>query len=188
MANLFETKYEDKQRVIDESVIYTAFIVTTINKNGHTVSVELGWSVFISFEIFLFYKYFILISLSGTRRRRLFIETQFNCFLASQEYVLQVQRGIDSTETWQILKRYNDFVKLHKSLACSELCPELPKKKFIGNMHPSFIAQRRFELQEYLKTVLMNPILASSLTTKKFIDPEQYMQPFHGEFLGGGRT
>lgn len=39
MANLFETKYEDKQRVIDESVIYTAFIVTTINKNGHTVCV-----------------------------------------------------------------------------------------------------------------------------------------------------
>lgn len=97
--------------------------------------------------------------------------------------MLQVQRGNDdSAETWQILKRYNDFVKLHKSLACSELCPELPKKKFIGNMHPSFIAQRRFELQEYLKTVLMNPILASSLTTKKFIDPEQYMQPFHGEW------
>lgn len=95
---------------------------------------------------------------------------------------MQVQRGNDSTETWQILKRYNDFVQLHKSLSCSEQCPELPRKKFIGNMHPAFIAQRRFELQEYLKTVLMNPILASSLTTKKFIDPEQYMQPFHGKF------
>lgn len=107
----------------------------------------------------------------------------FSCFsrLHLQEYVLQVHRGTDSTETWQILRRYNDFVKLHKSLACSEQCPDLPKKKFIGNMHPSFIAQRRFELQEYLKTILMNPILASSLTTKKFIDPEQYMQPFHGK-------
>lgn len=48
-----------------------------------------------------------------------------------------------------------------------------------GNMHPEFIAQRRIELQEFINTVLMNPILASSLTTKRFVDPDSYTIPFH---------
>lgn len=91
-----------------------------------------------------------------------------------------MQRGSNSDDTWQVLRRYNDFLKLHKNLCVSTLCPSLPEKKFIGNMQPDFIAQRRFELQEYINKILMNPILASSLTTKKFIDPELYMQPFQG--------
>lgn len=100
MANLFETKYEDKQRVIDESVIYTAFIVTTINKNGHTVSVELGWSVFISFEIFLFSKYFILISLSGLeddvcllKRNLIVFSLRRNMFCKYIEASIQLRPG-----------------------------------------------------------------------------------------------
>lgn len=81
--------------------------------------------------------------------------------------------------TWKICRRYNDFVKLNNELRVSPLCPCLPGKKFIGNLHPDFIVQRSLKLQEYINGVLMNPILASSLSTKKFVDPELYMTPFH---------
>lgn len=48
-----------------------------------------------------------------------------------------------------------------------------------GNMRPEFIAERRLALQNYINIVLMNPILASSLPAKKFVDPETYNQSFH---------
>jgi hypothetical protein len=34
--------------------------------------------------------------------------------------------------------------------------------------------------QNYLNLILMNPILASSLPVKKFLDPENYATPFQG--------
>ncbi|XP_059610121.1 PX domain-containing protein kinase-like protein isoform X2 [Phlebotomus argentipes] len=46
-------------------------------------------------------------------------------------------------------------------------------------MQPAFIAQRQVALQQYINHVLMNPILASSLPTKKFVDPDSYSTPFH---------
>lgn len=46
-------------------------------------------------------------------------------------------------------------------------------------MRPEFIALRREALQKYINIILMNPILASSLPAKKFVDPETYNQPFH---------
>lgn len=52
-----------------------------------------------------------------------------------------------------------------------------------GNMHPDFIAKRFLALQEYINIVLMNPILASSLPAKKFVDPETYNQTFLGKIL-----
>lgn len=49
----------------------------------------------------------------------------------------------------------------------------------LGNMRPEFIAERRVALQNYINIILMNPILASSLPAKKFVDPESYNQSFH---------
>eukprot|EP00099_Drosophila_melanogaster_P003239 NP_001163079.1 uncharacterized protein Dmel_CG8726, isoform C [Drosophila melanogaster] len=46
-------------------------------------------------------------------------------------------------------------------------------------MRPEFIAERKQALQEYINAVLMNPILASSLPAKRFVDPESYSQSFH---------
>lgn len=46
-------------------------------------------------------------------------------------------------------------------------------------MRPEFIAERREALQKYINIILMNPILASSLPTKKFVDPDSYNQSFH---------
>ncbi|XP_058457515.1 PX domain-containing protein kinase-like protein [Malaya genurostris] len=95
------------------------------------------------------------------------------------EYVLKVQRGPYPENCWRILRRYNDFSSLNKSLQISGIDLPFPGKKFIGNMRPEFIAERLFALQEYINQVLMNPILASSLPTKKFIDPDSYSTPFH---------
>lgn len=46
-------------------------------------------------------------------------------------------------------------------------------------MRPEFVAERRLALQNYINIILMNPILASSLPAKKFVDPESYNQSFH---------
>lgn len=94
-----------------------------------------------------------------------------------------MQRGYCKENCWKILRRYNEFFELYKSLKISGIELSLPPKKLIGNMHPEFIAQRRLNLQEFINSVLMNPILASSLPAKKFIDPDSYSTPFHGMFF-----
>uniref|UniRef100_U5EPX8 PX domain-containing protein kinase-like protein n=1 Tax=Corethrella appendiculata TaxID=1370023 RepID=U5EPX8_9DIPT len=95
------------------------------------------------------------------------------------EYILKIQRGPFPDNTWRILRRYNDFDQLNKCLQISKVELKFPGKKIIGNMRPEFIAERLIALQEYLNQILMNPILASSLPTKKFIDPDTYTQSFH---------
>ncbi|XP_037917304.1 PX domain-containing protein kinase-like protein isoform X1 [Hermetia illucens] len=97
------------------------------------------------------------------------------------EYVLRLQRGPYADTTWKVLRRYNDFVQLNKSLSPSGISLPLPGKKVIGNMRPDFIAERRQGLQEYINVVLMNPILASSLAAKRFVDPDSYSSPFHDQ-------
>ncbi|ENN81392.1 hypothetical protein YQE_02208, partial [Dendroctonus ponderosae] len=87
-------------------------------------------------------------------------------------------------ENWQninghtVCKRYNDFLKLHQMLQVSRIPLELPPKKLIGNLDPQFISERQQGLQKYLNSILMNPILVSSLPARSFIDPANYCQPF----------
>ncbi|CAB0041939.1 unnamed protein product [Trichogramma brassicae] len=95
------------------------------------------------------------------------------------EYVIKVQRGPLPDNSWRVNRRYNDFIQLHAVLSTSGLQLPLPPKKIIGNMDPEFIVQRQAALQNYLNIVLMNPILASSLYMKKFLDPENYIAPLH---------
>ncbi|XP_037949454.1 PX domain-containing protein kinase-like protein [Teleopsis dalmanni] len=98
------------------------------------------------------------------------------------EYLLRFQRGPRKENCWKILHRYNDFVQLHKCLSIADIQElQLPGKRLIGNMRPDFIAQRRQALQIYINTVLMNPILASSLPAKRFVDPDSYSQSFHDQ-------
>lgn len=99
---------------------------------------------------------------------------------ATKEYVLKLQRGPLKENCWRLQRRYNDFVELHKCLSVSGIQLPLPEKKLFGNMHPDFISKRLLALQEYINAVLMNPILASSLPAKKFVDPETYNQSFLG--------
>ncbi|XP_032671347.1 PX domain-containing protein kinase-like protein isoform X2 [Odontomachus brunneus] len=95
------------------------------------------------------------------------------------EYVIKTQRGPLPERSWRVSRRYNDFVQLNTALSISGFDLPLPPKRIIGNMEPDFIAQRQIALQNYLNIVLMNPILASSLPMKKFLDPENYTAPLH---------
>ncbi|XP_076248575.1 PX domain-containing protein kinase-like protein isoform X1 [Calliopsis andreniformis] len=95
------------------------------------------------------------------------------------EYVIRTQRGPLPEKSWRISRRYNDFVQLNAALSISGIDLALPPKKIIGNMEPDFIAQRQVALQNFLNTILMNPILASSLPMKKFLDPDNYTAPLH---------
>ena len=95
------------------------------------------------------------------------------------EYVIRTQRGPLPQNSWRVSRRYNDFVQLNADLSISGIDLALPPKKIIGNMEPDFIAQRQVALQNFLNTILMNPILASSLPMKKFLDPENYTAPLH---------
>lgn len=118
-----------------------------------------------------------------------------------------MQRGPFPDKFWRVHRRYNDFVQLNGALSTSNFPLSFPPKRLIGNMEPDFIAQRQVALQvhiapflkkyptnshilsfhvsttylqNYLNVVLMNPILASSLSMKKFLDPENYTAPLHG--------
>ncbi|XP_043248260.1 PX domain-containing protein kinase-like protein isoform X5 [Colletes gigas] len=95
------------------------------------------------------------------------------------EYVIKTQRGPIPENYWRVSRRYNDFVQLNAALSISAIDLALPPKKIIGNMEPDFIAQRQIALQKFLNTILMNPILASSLPMKKFLDPDNYTAPLH---------
>ncbi|XP_034940674.1 PX domain-containing protein kinase-like protein isoform X2 [Chelonus insularis] len=95
------------------------------------------------------------------------------------EYVIRTQRGPLPERSWRVSRRYNDFVQLNAALSISGLDLPLPPKKVIGNMGAEFIAQRQIALQKYLNVVLMNPILASSLSMKHFLDPNNYTVPLH---------
>lgn len=95
------------------------------------------------------------------------------------EYVIRVQRGPLPDNYWRVNHRYNDFVQLNNALSISGIDLPLPPKKIIGNMDAEFVAQRKIYLQNYLNTILMNPILASSLPMKHFLDPNNYTAPLH---------
>lgn len=99
------------------------------------------------------------------------------------EYVIRVQRGFQPDKSWIVCKRYNDFVALHGLVQVSGICLSLPPKKLIGNMDKNFIAERKSALQNYLNIILMNPILASSLGVRKFLDPQNYVMSLQEQAL-----
>lgn len=149
---IFQQKFERRITLDDTDPVF-CFIETSKNVNGHTVSLY----NFSSAHMYFYFQIF-----------------------PAQEYVLKFQRGPLKENCWRLQRRYNDFDELHKSLAVSGIQLPLPEKKLFGNMHPDFIAKRHLALQEYINAVLMNPILASSLPAKKFVDPETYNQSFLG--------
>ncbi|KAI8420284.1 hypothetical protein MSG28_008817 [Choristoneura fumiferana] len=91
------------------------------------------------------------------------------------EYILQVQRGPTKEIKWSVSRRYRDFAALHSVLQQANIDLPLPPKKLIGNMQPSFIAERQAALQVYMNEVLRHPILALSLPVRSFLDPNNYL-------------
>uniref|UniRef100_A0A3B3IKF3 PX domain containing serine/threonine kinase n=1 Tax=Oryzias latipes TaxID=8090 RepID=A0A3B3IKF3_ORYLA len=86
------------------------------------------------------------------------------------EYIIRVQRGVSSDNSWQIVIVLFLFT-------CPQVCGislPLPPKKLIGNMDREFIAERQRGLQTYLDSITQHPLLSNSLTVKKFLDPSNY--------------
>nr|XP_020466790.1 PX domain-containing protein kinase-like protein isoform X2 [Monopterus albus] len=90
------------------------------------------------------------------------------------EYIIRVQRGVSSDNSWQVIRRYSDFDVLNSSLMVCGISLPLPPKKLIGNMDREFIAERQRGLQTYLDSITQHPLLSSSLHVKKFLDPNNY--------------
>lgn len=81
-----------------------------------------------------------------------------------QEYILRVQRGSNKEDKWNVSRRYRDFAALHTSLQPANIELPLPPKKLIGNMQPSFIAERQIALQV---CIMFESILKGSRVTWK---------------------
>ncbi|XP_015203483.1 PX domain-containing protein kinase-like protein isoform X2 [Lepisosteus oculatus] len=90
------------------------------------------------------------------------------------EYIIRVQRGVSTENSWQVIRRYSDFDMLNNSLLISGLSLPLPPKKLIGNMDREFIAERQKGLQTYLNFITTHHILSSCELVKKFLDTSNY--------------
>ncbi|XP_017284756.1 PX domain-containing protein kinase-like protein isoform X2 [Kryptolebias marmoratus] len=90
------------------------------------------------------------------------------------EYIIKVQRGVSSDNTWQVIRRYSDFDILNNSLMVCGISIPLPPKKLIGNLDRAFIAERQKGLQAYLDSITQHPLISTSLIVQKFLDPNNY--------------
>ncbi|XP_062316593.1 PX domain-containing protein kinase-like protein [Osmerus eperlanus] len=90
------------------------------------------------------------------------------------EYIIRIQRGVSSDNSWQVIRRYSDFDMLNNSLLVSGINLPLPPKKLLGNMDREFIAERQRGLQAYLDFITQNHVLSSCELVKKFLDPNNY--------------
>ncbi|XP_036840193.1 PX domain-containing protein kinase-like protein isoform X1 [Oncorhynchus mykiss] len=90
------------------------------------------------------------------------------------EYIIRVQRGVCTENSWQVIKRYSDFDMLNSSLLVSGVSLPLPPKKLLGNMDREFIAERQRGLQVYLDFITQHHILATCQLVKKFLDTNNY--------------
>ncbi|ORY96160.1 hypothetical protein BCR43DRAFT_563542 [Syncephalastrum racemosum] len=75
-----------------------------------------------------------------------------------------------------VRKRYSDFVDLREELVrnfprLKKSIPKLPPKKVVGKFTPSFVEQRRRDLEYFFKYVALHPTLGRSLTVTHWIAP-----------------
>ncbi|KAI8975182.1 Phox homologous domain-containing protein, partial [Mycotypha africana] len=73
-----------------------------------------------------------------------------------------------------VRKRYSDFVELKESLmkeypTLRKTIPNLPPKKVVGKFTPSFVEQRRKELEYFFKYIVLHPTLGGSSIVKQWI-------------------
>ena len=70
---------------------------------------------------------------------------------------------IISRETWIIKDRYKNLRNIHKKLKSSfnSPLPDFPRKKWPGNLEPSFISQRQKHLENYLNLILSDKTISN---------------------------
>ncbi|KAG2229036.1 hypothetical protein INT48_009592 [Thamnidium elegans] len=75
-----------------------------------------------------------------------------------------------------VRKRYSDFVELREELVkqyptLKRSIPKLPPKKVVGKFTPSFVEQRRRELEYFFKFVVLHPVVGASPIVRHWIAP-----------------
>ncbi|KAI8053184.1 uncharacterized protein B0P05DRAFT_561936 [Gilbertella persicaria] len=75
-----------------------------------------------------------------------------------------------------VRKRYSDFVDLREELVkqhptLKRSIPKLPPKKVVGKFTPSFVEQRRKDLEYFFKYVVLHPTLGASPIVRHWIAP-----------------
>ena len=79
---------------------------------------------------------------------------------------------------WRIVQRYSDLLQFHQQLLKSgvdpTLIPRFPGKKFINQMDPAFIEQRKKHLSNYLRALFTVPrVLSISFVQERFSFPQE---------------
>ncbi|CAO3653961.1 unnamed protein product [Mucor hiemalis] len=75
-----------------------------------------------------------------------------------------------------VRKRYSDFVDLREELISQypnlkKSLPKLPPKKVVGKFTPTFVEQRRRELEYFFKYVVLHPVVGASPIVRHWIAP-----------------
>lgn len=109
--------------------------------------------------------------------------TNFRTVDAHTEYIIKVHRGFNEEHNWVVIKRYREFVALHKELHAASYNINLPPKRYIGNLNRQFILERQALLQKYLNDILGNIFLSSFVAVRKFFDPDNYSSSFTASAL-----
>ena len=76
---------------------------------------------------------------------------------------------------WKVKRRYSDFVWLRDTLTSTNpgsYVPPLPSKKMMGNFEQQFIKKRQKLLNDFICTVLRDPLLRSSADLIVFLKEE----------------
>jgi PX domain len=80
----------------------------------------------------------------------------------------------NAKNTWVIFRTWNDFRDLHgkleKQLPSIKL-PRLPPSKFFGVMDPSFVKQRKTDLEKYSARLAAIPSVCRSELFQFFLQP-----------------
>mmetsp|Transcript_24975 Transcript_24975/g.32540 ORF Transcript_24975/g.32540 Transcript_24975/m.32540 type:complete len:171 (-) Transcript_24975:213-725(-) len=93
-------------------------------------------------------------------------------------FELTVEATSNSTKLrWNVHRRYTDFTELHNKLTRSGIndIPDLPGKRMVGNYSPSFLEERRAQLDDYLKGACDSHRAVSNIGFMNFIGAVQFI-------------
>lgn len=84
---------------------------------------------------------------------------------------------------WEVLRRYSEFVSLHKKLSNRiQGLPPLPPKPIFGNMDAQFVSKRREALNDFVQQLINIPKVFNSRHFAQFmqIDEQRILELFKG--------
>ena len=87
-------------------------------------------------------------------------------------YIIKTET--DTNDVHFLVRRYNQFFKLNDILIAAGLIPEglMPGKKWLFNMDPNYIQERRLQLRSYIGRLLSDPSTSEHPDVQKFFTPQ----------------